>query len=182
MFRPLNVAAVGGMSRALSQFEQLLVEHRAALLAQARKLCRNPADADDLIQETFVRALQQHGKFVPGSNARAWLGRLMTNLFIDRLRREAARPSRELQPRDEAIAVEEAEIKPPDPDPTREDLQAALERLDDDLRAVFVACCLEKRSYAEVSTRLGIKEGTIGSKLNRARKKLRELLLQLVRK
>ncbi len=163
----------GGDSK--SDFERSLVEHRPALLAVAARICRNAADAEDLVQETLVRALDHAASYQPGTRLRSWLVSVLLNLFRDRCRSERRRPLH--------TVLEEAELAAPEPEPSPRwteigptELRAALARLDEDARAVFELHELEGRSYIEIAATLRIANATVGSRLSRTRQKLKELL------
>lgn len=68
-------------------FEQLALEHLSSLLAVATRLTRNGAEAEDLVQDTLVKAFRAREQFTPGTNMRAWMLRILTNTFINRYRR-----------------------------------------------------------------------------------------------
>ncbi|MBI4509289.1 MAG: RNA polymerase sigma factor [Deltaproteobacteria bacterium] len=72
--------------------DALVRRHHGALLGAAHKLCRSHFDPSDLVQDTFERAIRNYDRLAPGSNERAWLMTILTNLFIDRVRRKKAEP------------------------------------------------------------------------------------------
>lgn len=148
--------------------------HEAELRSAARYICREPGEREDLIQDTFERALRflSHGNPRP-TNMRVWLISIMRNAFIDRKRRTA-------------VAFEELGDSPaadPDPEPpwgavSLDQVHAALGQLDRELQAVFELHYLAKQRYSEIARQLGIPANTVASRLFRARKALREILLQ----
>jgi RNA polymerase sigma-70 factor (ECF subfamily) len=159
------------------RFEAFAAEHAAQLRAIAMKLTGNAADAADLVQDAFERAFRHYDKLEPGTNPRAWIVTILHNLFIDRCRRGRREPLR--------VAVEDVPLAAPepanDPDPiwaklTADDLRRALERLEPEFRDVYRMHALENRSYKEISAALGIPAATVGTRLLRARDKLRKLL------
>lgn len=148
--------------------------HAPFLRTLARRLCRSQVDADDLVQDTFVRALR--APMPADVNARAWLARVLRNLFIDRLRRRAAR-------RDDArVEPDTIAAPPPPPDApwwselTVDDVRAQLARLPEPQRVSFELFALEGRSYHEIAARTGTRAATVGTRVLRARHKLRALL------
>jgi RNA polymerase sigma-70 factor (ECF subfamily) len=150
------------------QVEVLSRAHGDYLHALARKLCRGQFDAEDLVQEVLVKVLR--APLPAGVNERAWLGRVMHNQLIDWVRRRATRRESELV--ESAAAV----------DPgwwqrlTFERVDAMIARLPDDQRTVFEMFVLDGKSYDEIAARLGIAKATVGTRILRARQKLRDLL------
>lgn len=153
-----------------SRFDEQILEHEGVLYHQARYLTKSESDAGDLVQETFTRALKHRDRFQEGTNLRAWLGRILRNLFIDGLRRS----------RSEQVSLDEIALEPPGRDgPDREDtldLEAALRSLSTRDRELIVLCDLEGRTYKEISEITGRPLGTIMSGMHRARAKLRARL------
>jgi RNA polymerase sigma-70 factor, ECF subfamily len=156
----------------------LVREHEAALRATAMRLCRDATDAGDLVQDTFERALRSRDRLRPGSNLRAWLLTILRNLFIDRCRRSAREPRSELKLEliDSGAAMPEPEAEPRWASITVVQLRGAVEQLPEEFRSVYLMHALEGRSYAEISTKLGIPGATVGTRLIRARRKLKALL------
>ena len=156
----------------------LVREHESALRATALRLCRDPAEASDLVQDTFERALRSRDRLRPGSNLRAWLLTILRNLFIDKCRRGAREPRSELKLEliDSAFALPAPEAEPRWASITGAHLREAVDKLSEDFRSVYLMHALEGRSYAEISTRLGIPGATVGTRLIRARRKLKALL------
>lgn len=157
----------------------LVEQHERALYSLALRLCGNAADARDLVQDTFERALRHLDRFQEGSNARAWLCTILRHLFISRCRARTCErrddvPVEELQ---EHLAAPEAEPLPAWSAFSLEQLHAALEQLPADFREVYRLHALEGHSYEEVSARLRIPKATVGTRLIRARRKLRDLLM-----
>ena len=159
------------------RFEAFAAEHSPQLRAIALRLTGNAADAADLVQDCFERAFRNYDKLEPGTNPRAWVVTILHNLFIDRCRRGRREPHK--------VAVEDVALAAPepanDPDPvwtqlTAEDLRRALEQLEPDFRDCYRMHALEDRSYKEISAALGIPAATVGTRLLRARDKLRKLL------
>ena len=154
------------------------LDHADALYNFARWLARDPVEAEDLVQETYARALGAAQQFEPGSNLKAWLFRILRNAFIDRRRRA----------RREADYVEdlEAEGEPAETvigelqlDQIRalvaEDVTAAVHALPESFRTVILLD-VEGMTEAEVASVLGCATGTVKSRLSRARAVLRERL------
>lgn len=128
-----------------------------------------PEHADDLTQQVFLRILQTIGQFRGQSALSTWLYRLATNEALQFLRRNARRTTL-------ALRVEPADDRAPEHRrlEDRETLEQALAELDPDLRAIFLLREVEQLSYYEIAMALDIAEGTVASRLNRARRLLRE--------
>ncbi|WP_336712523.1 RNA polymerase sigma factor SigE [Arthrobacter sp. USHLN218] len=158
-------------------WEEVVVNHSAKVYRLAYRLTGNKHDAEDLTQEVFVRVFRSLENFKPGT-LDGWLHRITTNLFLDQARRKS-------RIRFDGLS-EDAEAKIPgkDPGPERSfefnnldiDVQTALEELPPDFRAAVVLCDLEGLSYDEVSEALGVKLGTVRSRIHRGRTMLREKL------
>lgn len=157
--------------------EALAAAHGASLTRLALRLTGNRADAEDLVQETYVRALRALPTFEPGS-VDAWLRRIATNLFLDQARRRARL---RFDPFPEG-AEERVATGAEGPERRFErahldvDVAAALAELPPDFRAAVVLCDLEGYSYQEVAETLGLKLGTVRSRIHRGRTQLRHAL------
>lgn len=153
-----------------------LHENRAALTRTARTLCGNRADADDLLHDVFERALRAQRRD-EHSNLRAWLHSILRNLFIDRCRYARRHPT--------PMSLDDVDVADAQPERdaawtsvTSGQLKAALAQLPADFRRVFELHTFEGLRYDEIATRLEIAPSTVGTRLNRARGKLRVLLLR----
>jgi RNA polymerase sigma-70 factor (ECF subfamily) len=157
----------------------LVEQHERALYSLALRLCGNAADARDLVQDTFERALRHLDRFQEGSNARAWLSTILRHLFISRCRSRTCERRGEVSVEElqEHLAAPESEPLPAWSAFSLEQLHSALERLPEGFREVYQLHALEGRSYEEVSARLRIPKATVGTRLIRARRKLRDLLV-----
>ncbi|MBN2537128.1 sigma-70 family RNA polymerase sigma factor [candidate division WOR-3 bacterium] len=159
-------------------FDELMKRYNQAVYRLAYSMTRNHADAEDICQDTFIRAYRAIKRFDDRFRFYTWLHRICVNLCINLFRRRGRVRLTSL-PGTEAGA-EWADIADPREDAgaaeLRRDLDRAIARLPDDQRAVFVLRVKEELSYGEISKLLGIPMGTVMSRLNRAREKLRELL------
>jgi RNA polymerase sigma-70 factor, ECF subfamily len=163
-------------------------EHLDALYRLAHHLSGDDDEAEDLVQETFARAMDKRAQFVPGTNIRAWLFRILRNLYIDGWRRAKASPVRERLDDDDPAADGTVGGEPLRGDEELErlravvavDLEAALRELSTDARTI-VLLDLEGFTQEEVAEVLACNVGTVKSRLSRARAKLRELLREYAR-
>jgi RNA polymerase sigma-70 factor (ECF subfamily) len=161
------------------RFETLAKPLQHEIYRTARRLCGSEEDARDVAQEAFVRAYQNFDCFAPGSNFRAWLHRILKNLFINRYhqaRRRAEAPLEEYDlgggaPADAAILREVLD----------EEVERALAALGDDYRIVVVMADMQELSYEEISRALKIPLGTVRSRLFRARRLLQGSLREYAR-
>ena len=153
-----------------------LAAHVPRLRRYARALLHNRELADDLVQDTLERALARAALFTPGTDLRAWLFTIMHNLFANQARRAHVRgvhvsvDDEYLDEREFAVAASQTrslEVR---------DLDAALQRLPDEQRAVVLIVGLGEMSSAEVALTLGVPIGTAMSRLSRGREKLRVLM------
>jgi RNA polymerase sigma-70 factor (ECF subfamily) len=164
------------------RFDRFASELEPHLRVVAIRLCGNPADAADLVQDAFEKAYRNYDKLVPGTNPRAWAVTILHNLFIDRCRR-SSREGKKVDVDDVPLAAPSEEDRGPEPAWASlgpEDLRRALDQLEPDFKDVYRLHALENRSYKEISVALGIPAATVGTRLLRARDKLRKLLAKKV--
>lgn len=169
-------------------FERAALEQLDGLYGLALKLTRSGADAEDLVQDTMVRALRFHERFEAGTNLRAWLFTVLTNTFYNRVRKE--RQDRNLASESEAgehydrfvsaatMAGRDTEQRLLDAVSARQ-LRDALEALPEDFRLAVLLCDVHGFSYKEMSEILGCPIGTVMSRLYRGRQRLQQALHQL---
>lgn len=158
-------------------WQEVVEQHSARVYRLAYRLTGNMHDAEDLTQEVFVRVFRSLSTYTPGT-FEGWLHRITTNLFLDQVRRKK-------RIRFDALA-EDADARMPgrEPDPSRayddthldDDIQAALDALPPDFRAAVVLCDIEGLTYEEIAATLGIKLGTVRSRIHRGRSQLRATL------
>lgn len=175
----------------LAEFEAQSTSHLEALYGFALRLTRNPADAEDLVQEAFLRAYRFRESYAPGTNMRAWMFKILSNLFINRYRR-STRESLALDGA-EGDSVAEAALSRDsvrllrDPEAHfdaglfGEDVARALEALPPDFRAVVILSDIEEFSYKEIADIMGCPIGTVMSRLHRARRALQKHLIDYAR-
>lgn len=145
--------------------------HRELLYRIALRLSGSRATADDLVQETLLRARLRFHQFKQGTRVETWLARILTNLFLDQIKHEKV----VLNAEPELAAHAEIDCDPVT-GTTDADLYAAIESLEPDLREVVELCYLKQMRYREVAAMLNVPVSTIGTRLMRARARLRELL------
>jgi len=155
-----------------ADFAAFVRQHREAVYRVAKRMTHHHEDADDLVQETFLRAYASRSQFRSEASTSTWLYRIVTNLALNHLRRRA---------RFRRVAalfrVESKTVQPPvDQDETKRAVQEALETLPLQQRAVVVLFDMEGLSAAQVSEILGVPEGTVRSRLHHARRHLRKRL------
>ena len=167
-----------------ADFDHEVLPHLDSLYGTALRLTRSERDAEDLVQDTALRAFRFFHKFEAGSNARAWLFKILHNTFATKYRRR----TRERQVLDaidaDPAAAGEAPIASAPPDPEDElmtqllsdDVRRAIDRLPEEFRAAVVLCDLEDFSYREIADILECPVGTVMSRLHRGRRMLREAL------
>jgi RNA polymerase sigma-70 factor (ECF subfamily) len=143
-----------------------------ALRAFAWSLCRNGSDADDLVQDTLIKAWSNRDKFEPGTNLRAWLFTILRNTYYTQLVR------RRREVRDEAGEYAQTLTTPPTQpwSMTMRSLQAALQALPDEHREALILVGAAGLSYEEAAEICGCALGTIKSRVNRARARLLKLM------
>jgi RNA polymerase sigma-70 factor, ECF subfamily len=169
-----------------ARFERDVLPYLDRIYPAALRMTRNPADAEDLVQETFTRAYASFHRFEPGTNVKAWLYRILTNTFITTYRKRqrelrstatgdlvdrpptaAELPSHSGLTSAESVALQRL----PDPD-----IQHALHRLPEDFRIAVYLADVEGYAYKEIADITGAPVGTVTSRLHRGRRLLRELL------
>ncbi|MEM6454202.1 MAG: sigma-70 family RNA polymerase sigma factor [Acidobacteriota bacterium] len=173
-------------------FEAATLPFLDGLYHMGYRLTRNPQDAEDLVQETYLKAYKYYARFEPGTNLKAWLYKIMKNTFINGYRKRQNQPPRsdfaEIEASFESQVSDEAtqQIKNPEEEILEQvmdaDVQAALDALPEDYRMVILLVDLEGFSYKETASILDIPTGTVMSRLYRGRRKLEEALLRYAQK
>jgi RNA polymerase sigma-70 factor (ECF subfamily) len=157
---------------AFTYASELLRRHGSYLEALARRKCRNQLDPDDLVQDVFEKVMRAVQPIPEGVNEQAWLSRVLHNLFIDKLRRRAARAERALCEPIAAPAPEDTWWQ----ELTEDEVRATVARLPDKQRVAFELFAFENRSYEDIAVLLGVPKATVGTRILRARRRLREIL------
>lgn len=177
------------------ELEQRFEDEAMPLIDQlyggALRMTRNPQDAEDLVQETYLKAYRAFDTFKPGTNLKAWLYRIMTNTYINvyrkRKRRPVEAPTEEITDYQlyttsshDSTGLESAEVQALDNLPN-EDIVNALNELSDDYRMVVYLADIEGLAYKEIADVMDTPIGTVMSRLHRGRKQLRSLLKEVAR-
>ena len=151
-----------------------ITQHIPALRARARRLCRDEAESEDLVQETLLRALRFEHKFGAGTNLRAWLCTVLRNLFISDRRRESTR-SRALA---QLAHADRGDAGAPAPDGAflTGGTRAAFDKLPVNFARVIQLVDLEDHAYKEAASELEVPVGTVMSRLSRGRRLLAQSL------
>lgn len=156
------------------------------LYGGALRMTRNPQDAEDLVQETYLKAFNAFDRFTPGTNMKAWLYRIMTNTYINSYRKKQRRPH-ETSTEDvtdhqlyttsshDSTGLESAEVEALKGMPNSR-ISEAFDQLNEDYRMVVYMADVEEMAYKEIAEALEIPLGTVMSRLHRGRKQLRAML------
>ncbi|MGV0346534.1 sigma-70 family RNA polymerase sigma factor [Corynebacterium coyleae] len=156
------------------------------LYGGALRMTRNPQDAEDLVQETYLKAYKNFDSFTPGTNLKAWLYRIMTNTYINSYRKKQRRPLETSADEvtdyqlyssssHDSTGLESAEVEALKAMPNSR-ISEALNALNEDYRMVVYYADVEGLAYKEIAEVLDIPMGTVMSRLHRGRKQLRGML------
>jgi len=171
-----------------ADFAEQAMQFAPQLYSAAMRLTRNSADAEDLVQDTYLRAWRSFGTFQEGTNLRAWLYRILTNGFINKYRAKQRRPDetgmdniedlylyKRLGTLDNALGSRSAEDTMFEMF-TDDEVKAALEELPENFRLAVLLADVEGFAYKEIAEMLEIPVGTVMSRLHRGRKQMHKLL------
>jgi RNA polymerase sigma-70 factor (ECF subfamily) len=177
-----------------AEFEEVALPFLDALFNLALHLTRNRKDAEDLVQETYLRAFRFFDSYRPGTHVKAWLFRILRNTFINRYRAARARPDEVDLAHVEAgherfVDAEFLRAHSPVTPEARlvgrtidAAVQRALDALPEEFRTVVILALIEELSYREIASVLSIPIGTVMSRLHRGRKQLRAVLADHARR
>ena len=162
-----------------SEFEAEVLTHLDAMYSFGLKLSRATEDAEDLVSDTVLRALERWEQYRTGTNMRAWLFTILYHVFVSRKRRIE---SREVQPPESTTSATFDTVGEADPEGrfydsfVDEDVTRAIEKLPDEYRTAVILSDLHGLRYAEIAEILGVPEGTVKSRLFRGRRILQKQL------
>jgi RNA polymerase sigma-70 factor, ECF subfamily len=171
-------------------FEAAAMPYLDPLYNAAYRMARNPQDAEDLVQETYLKAYKYYDKFEEGTNLKAWLFKILKNTFINSYRKKQQAPPKadfaDIEESFETIVRDDAgAARTPEEELLEKvldaDVQQAIEELPHDYRMVVLLADLEGFAYKEIADILEIPVGTVMSRLYRGRRLLEEALLKYAR-
>jgi len=168
------------------RFEREAMIHIDALMRTARRMTKSDSDAEDLVQETMLKAYRFFDRFEEGTNCKAWLFKIMTNIFINNYRSQSKAPqSLTFDDIDDSFLFGQLAKNKAVTDPEKEffskifddDVRKAINELPEDFRLVVILSFLEGFAYQEIADITGLQIGTVKSRLHRGRKLLQKALL-----
>jgi len=171
-------------------FEEEIIPHLDAMYNFALRLTSDPNDAEDLVQDTIVKAFRFFSSYEKGTNAKAWLFRILKNSYINNYRKKSKQPNQvdydEVSSFYETIRADRTDTSDLEDRMFREliddDISNALEELPEDFRTVVLLCDVEGFTYEEIANMLDVPIGTIRSRLHRGRNLLKAQLMEYAEK
>jgi RNA polymerase sigma-70 factor, ECF subfamily len=176
--------------RKQEDFNEEIIPHLDALYNFALRLTTDPNDAEDLVQDTIVKAYRFFNSYEKGTNAKAWLFRILKNSYINNYRKMSKKPQQvdydEISTFYETVRAERTDTSDLEDKMYRDlmddDITGALEELPEDFRTVVLLCDVEGFTYEEIANMLDVPIGTIRSRLHRGRNLLKAQLMEYARK
>lgn len=176
--------------RKQEDFEEEIIPHLDAMYNFALRLTSDPNDAEDLVQDTIVKAFRFFSSYEKGTNAKAWLFRILKNSYINNYRKKSKQPNQvdydEVSSFYETIRADRTDTSDLEDRMFREliddDISNALEELPEDFRTVVLLCDVEGFTYEEIANMLDVPIGTIRSRLHRGRNLLKSQLMDYAEK
>jgi RNA polymerase sigma-70 factor (ECF subfamily) len=173
----------------LNRFESMMTDTKRRAYTMALQLTRNPSDAEDLVQETYVKAWKGFDSYIAGRPFLNWLLRIMQRAYLDSRRRD--NPIRKAESLNSMISPSDGEVQElpisdgaPTPDEEilhgefRRELHLALDQLPEVYRSAITMCDLDNLSYSEIAERQQTTIGTVRSRIHRGRRLLRDIIMQ----
>ncbi len=175
----------------LNEFERDALAQLPSLTSVALRLTRSSAEGEDLVQDTYVKAMRSRDQFEPGTNMRAWLLKILTNTFINRYRRGALERSIADNALSEPVsegwmsAASMGAMRDPESAALRPmieaEIQSAIDQLPEEFRLAVLLADVEELAYKEISEIMGCPIGTVMSRLHRGRRLLKDRLFEHAR-
>ncbi|KAA3620183.1 MAG: hypothetical protein DWQ05_05490 [Calditrichaeota bacterium] len=169
-------------------FEEIAYQYMDILYGTALKMTKDPVEAEDLVQDTYLRAYRFFNKFEEGTNFKAWIFKILTNTFINKYRKKAKQPHQVDFDKVEFLYADDQKENSPDNVRNLDNdiyqklfddkINDALDKLSDEFRMVVLLCDVHGFAYKEISEIASIPIGTVMSRLSRGRKQLQGLLLE----
>lgn len=170
------------------RFEVLALPHMDSLYNAALRITRNDADAQDLVQETFIKAYRAFSSFKQEGNCKSWLFKILINTFINKYRKEKREPASEgvnfekISPFHPSLRESRSPERVVFDELLSDDVEEALRNIPDEFRLAVWLSDMERLSYQEIAKILDCPIGTVRSRISRGRNMLREMLYEYAKK